>query len=678
MIRPNLPLACVALAASATFSTGAWAQLEAVRVTGTVSKVGSVSLYDARSTSAVSAQQMQDAGVTKLDEALRGEAGVLSQPYGSDNGNDWFKVRGFDAVNYQDGIRQIKDGYYWASTEPWGLEAVELIRGPSSSLYGDASPGGIINSVSKRPTRKPLTQAFVSLASPLGLSAGVDVSRAWQNDADVRYRVVGLVSRRDGSVDRSAMNRFYLAPSLALQLSPQTQLTLLASAQRDSGQRTSGFLPAEGTLVPAAGGTIRPGTNLGEPGYDRLSRDQFSLGYELTHQFSPATTLVQNARVQAQSLFLRSSYAGFGLASDGASVDRGLVFRDGTAYSAIVDTRLLHRWSWGGVKNQSLVGVESQANRIQGLSQDLFSGFGQPISIFSPVYGNYTPIDPALNKRSQDRSGRLGVYAQNQSQWGPWRAALGVRHDWVRTLQRDLSQGSSQSYSQQQTSWSGSLMYLADSGLAPYAQFSQSFQPLLVTGDAGQFYRPVIGQQTELGLKYRFEAGKTALALFDITEKNPLITVGGASQKQGADSRVRGLEWSGDVRLNSALAASASFTWTDAQRDGARAPLIPRQAATLGLDYTVAGGALAGLRLQPSLRYVGASTGSVSVGGQFGTAQVPSYTVIDVAAQYPITSRWTGQLNVSNLANRQYVSACDYFCYYGQERTVSVQANYRF
>jgi outer membrane receptor protein involved in Fe transport len=72
--------------------------------------------------------------------------------YGSDTDADWFKVRGFDAASYLDGNRLFSTGYYVWTPEPFGLESVEVLKGPASILYGEAPPGGVINAISKRPT----------------------------------------------------------------------------------------------------------------------------------------------------------------------------------------------------------------------------------------------------------------------------------------------------------------------------------------------------------------------------------------------------------------------------------------------------------------------------------------------------------------------------------------------
>ncbi|MGL4615419.1 MAG: hypothetical protein ACRCVV_16260, partial [Shewanella sp.] len=57
---------------------------------------------------------------------------------------------------------------------------------------------------------------------------------------------------------------------------------------------------------------------------------------------------------------------------------------------------------------------------------------------------------------------------------------------------------------------------------------------------------------------------------------------------------------------------------------------------------------------------------------------VPSVTLVDLMAGYEITENWQAQLNINNLFDREFVSGCDYWCYYGQSRSAVLSANYRW
>lgn len=152
---PRLPFARHPLARSisalipvtaALFCASAYAQEETtsndtVVVTATALKVDTPLVETPRPVSSVDREELEARNVQQLDETFRYRAGVLSGHYGSDNNTDWLKVRGFDQSTYQDGLRIYREGFYQWLPEPYGLERIEVFKGPSSILYGEAPPG---------------------------------------------------------------------------------------------------------------------------------------------------------------------------------------------------------------------------------------------------------------------------------------------------------------------------------------------------------------------------------------------------------------------------------------------------------------------------------------------------------------------------------------------------------
>lgn len=124
-------------------------EMETITVTAQALKVETPAKETPRSVSIISEDELRVRAPQKLDEALRYTSGVTSQPYGADNDTDWFKVRGFDAATYLNSNRLFRDGYYTWLVEPYGLESVEVVKGPSAILFGESAPGGVVNAVQK-------------------------------------------------------------------------------------------------------------------------------------------------------------------------------------------------------------------------------------------------------------------------------------------------------------------------------------------------------------------------------------------------------------------------------------------------------------------------------------------------------------------------------------------------
>ncbi|MDX5378319.1 MAG: TonB-dependent receptor plug domain-containing protein, partial [Halomonas sp.] len=100
-------------------------------VVGAALKVASPLVETPRPVSLVEREELDTRNVQQLDEAFRYRAGVLAGHYGSDNDTDWLKVRGFNHSTYQDGLRIYREGFYQWLPEPYGLERVEVFKGPS-------------------------------------------------------------------------------------------------------------------------------------------------------------------------------------------------------------------------------------------------------------------------------------------------------------------------------------------------------------------------------------------------------------------------------------------------------------------------------------------------------------------------------------------------------------------
>ena len=57
---------------------------------------------------------------------------------------------------------------------------------------------------------------------------------------------------------------------------------------------------------------------------------------------------------------------------------------------------------------------------------------------------------------------------------------------------------------------------------------------------------------------------------------------------------------------------------------------------------------------------------------------IAAYTLLDLMARYDIDRNWSLQLNVRNLTDKTYISGCDFYCYYGGNRTADLQLRYRW
>lgn len=186
--------------------------IDGVGVTAQALKID-VSLQDTpQSVNIVTREHLDNTVATKIDDSHRYTPGFWNS-FGPDFDTNWITIRGFDSSVLVDGKRQYKDGYFATIVEPFALESIEVVQGPSSALYGNSQPGGVINMVTKKPTKTPLHQVSVSGGSNDYVQGGIDISDKINEDGSHRYRVVAMGSRSDGVLDGVDGWRAYIAPS---------------------------------------------------------------------------------------------------------------------------------------------------------------------------------------------------------------------------------------------------------------------------------------------------------------------------------------------------------------------------------------------------------------------------------------------------------------------------------
>lgn len=652
--------------------------LNALVVSATALKVEAPLVETPRPASVVNEEEIQERNVQSLDETFRYRAGVVSGHYGNDNDTDWLQVRGFDQATYQDGLRIYRTGFYEWMVEPFGLERVELLKGPASILYGEAPPGGVVNAISKRPSDTAQGSLNIQAGTNAHRQLAMDTTGPVGETDNVSYRLVGLHRYQEGDLDFTENERYYLAPSLTWDISEQTSLTLLGSFQKDDAMPTSPFKLPYGTIQDTPYGKVDPSTNYSEPDYETNERTQSSLGYALSHQINDTWRFEQDFRYNEADLLLRSSFILSQSQTNPRKGSRGLFYRDGETQSWTIDNRLVGTWFTERTENTFLIGVDYQDLNKKG--KEAYASFGDPIDLFDPQYGNFTPVDPSSLTLSETDKQQTGYYLQHQLRVDDrWVFLAGARYDQAELENTNLTTGAQEGADNDQASLSGGVMYLASNGISPYLSYTESFEPIASTTGSGELYDPRTGQQTELGVKIAPQGfdGYVTAAVYRIEEENSLgTTLNNGIKAQDAERTTDGFELESVSYLTDQLELTAAYTYSDATvkakaaAEEQRAPLIPRHQASAWLDYSFTDLA-PGLKVGTGARFVGET--------RDGDTEVPSYTVFDLMAQYAFAPKWQAQVNVTNVADREYVASCaSGYCYYGAERSVVGSISYRW
>ncbi|MHA6203969.1 TonB-dependent siderophore receptor [Dyella soli] len=655
--------------------------LATVNVVYSTTKTETPTVEIPQSVSTITPDRMHAYGVQGLDEAVRYLAGAVGGSYGADPRSDWILVRGYDPAKFLDGLA-LPNGDWTADSriETYGLERVEVNKGPSSAMYGQLPPGGMVDMMSKRPSLEAPHEIEATVGSFGQRQLAGDTGGQLDADGKWLWRLVALARNGDSNIKHSQDDRYYFAPSLTWKPSDDTALTVLARYQRSLSDGVAGFLPSQGTLYPNPNGQIPRDVNPGEPGYDHYRKTDESIGYQFTHRFDEVWSIRQDLRVQNVTVDHRS-IGSLGLQDDLRTLNRYNYPLVDQAHVFAVDNQAEAKFAQGDVQHTVLMGVDYLHSR-----NDYKSGFGSapPIDIFDPVYG--APIAPApYTFHTNSLLEQLGAYVQDQVSWGHWGIVASGRQDWVTNHVDDLIAGTHRK--QDDSAFSGRLgiNYTTDIGLVPYVAYSHSFKTTVGQTFDGSPFKPTTGDQYEGGLKYQTPDGRSLItaAVYQLTQKNALTVDPDHlffSLQQG-QTRTRGAELEANVAITDSLGMTAAYAYTDAKVThandatlGKQVALVPKQQASLSADYGVHQGMLAGLGFGGGVRYIGAHYGDAI--NQFRTG---GYVLYDANAHYDLEN-WRFQITAANLFDREYVSACNssIWCYYGYPREITVSARYRW
>lgn len=634
--------------------------------------------------SVVTAPQIADRGALTMQETLRYSAGVASEAYGLDTRQDQPVVRGFSSTQYLDGMRTLFGYSLIPRSEVFTLDRVELLRGPSSVLYGQGSTGGVVNVVSKRPLFEAGGEAAVQIGSYDRKQAQFDFTGPLGTSDALAGRIV-VVARDSGLQTRKIPDdRFVVAPSLTWRATPDTTFTLLGLYQKDQTASSQQFLPVVATLLAPPGRRIDSRSFFGEPGFDKLDTDQTGLTLLTDHQFSDRLKFSSGIRyVEASAAFNEIYLDVYSNPEDPfTDADKRRVGR--SAYSITSDTRTFttdNHLAWdtstGPLSHRLLVGVDYLNYRE---TQRSGSGAVADIDIYAPVYGNFEA--PTLEDMPRLKQSQVGLYLQDQIRYADRVSlVLGVRRD-----RAESRSGSDAKQVDKATTYRAGVIFDLAWGLSPYASYSKSFLPVGGLDFYGRAFRPQKGSQTEAGIKWRPNVGTlVTLAGYKITETNRptndpdnvLNTI------QTGEVESKGVEIEASRAVTDSFYVTASYSHSKARvTKSTFAPEIGVQLSDTPKDLASAWGVktwrlsgAARLRTGLGVRYVG-STLSTGVTGSITT---PDYTLADALVALDWNS-WSLSVNATNLFDKTYYNACRTFgdCFTGNGRNVIATLGYRF
>ncbi|WP_074654447.1 TonB-dependent siderophore receptor [Terriglobus roseus] len=652
------------------------------------SKTNAALIEVPQSISIVNQLEMESRNVITMNEALRYTAGVQADEFGVEPRFDWLKLRGFAAETF--GV--FRDGMRFNSLsgklDPYELESVEVLRGPSSVLYGEVPPGGLINQVTKRPSAERHTEiggqygAYDRRQFQFDTTGPFDHAQVW------RYRLLGLIRNSGTQTAYTPDNRRLIAPSLTYHPGDRTNFTVLGDWQHDRTQ-WSQFLPSQGTLTSNPNGVIPISAFVGEPGFDKVTRDQASFGYTGDHLLQDGWNVHSNYRYQYINFHGQTIYGG---GFDGTSLTNMIRY----AYTLptrnrinTVDNRALRRFHTGDWEQTLLFGYDYQHVAVR--SSQAFQQVAD-INIYHPVYGVTTvpTLSPYVNQDNLLQ--QHGLYVQDQIKYRNHLIfTLGGRQDFARNDTANFLTNTESGHLDQRFTGRVGVSYLTSSGISPYVAYSTSFLPNAgslvynaTTGLSTTPAKPSDSRQIEAGVKVQPATWNSYLtaAFFQINQTNVLVSNAAFQSYQSGEVRSRGVELEAVASLHHGLSLHGSYTFTGTEtlqdqttaNIGKWLPQTPRNQVGMLTDYTVRGGRFAGLGGNFGVRFTGKNAADSA-----NTFFVPDYALMDAGLRFGYRGTLFS-VNATNLTDKRYVATCSgaSYCYYGYARNVIGSAKYTF
>ncbi|MET0376117.1 MAG: TonB-dependent siderophore receptor [Rhizorhabdus sp.] len=644
------------------------------RLVSTATKTDVPIIETPQSISVVTKENLELRNVQRVKEALRFTAGVQVDKYGGDTRYDQIELRGFSATifgEYRDGLRQVSNGALIFRNEAYGLEAVEVLKGPSSVLFGQNAPGGLVNYVSKRPTAQRIAEVQADVGNWNRYQIKADLGGKLDANGDVMARITVL--GRDGETQLSGQSRddrIYIAPAVTFKPFSRTELTVYSQFLKNeaNGQPF--------TYADLAGNFTKVRTY--DPNYDAQSQTQFLIGYRFEQGLGDILTFRQNARYA--DIDLSHLLVGANPAPAGQTVVPRLAFgTEGKLKTRAIDNQLNAQLDQGDLGINLMVGYDySKTNSTTTYSSAFGEEQGIPdLDIVNPVYGAVPIPTPApyLTLARTDKQG--GFYGQAQLKYAGWIVTGGIRRD-------DVSSTESAS-DDKATTYRVGLSKLFDIGLAPYVSYSTSFQLVPGADRFGTPFVPSHGKQIEGGIKYQpksFPGFITATAYR--LKQNNVLTIDPAAAGLGFSVQTgeivaKGVELEASLNPTPGLVAGAAFTYQDVKVTKSTTidldktpPGTPKVITSGFANYTVQDGALTGLGFGGAVRYGGRTYADQ----QELVRNDDDAVYADLFLSYEWDQFRVG-LNVDNLFDTETVTCNFGFCYRVAGRSVLGSLRFR-
>lgn len=628
-----------------------------------------------QSVTVLSQAMLEDRNMMSLDDALRTVPGITLNAGEMKWMGNGPTIRGFAARNdmYIDGIRDL--GFY--NRDPFNLEAIEVLMGPSSMAFGRGSTGGVINQSSKKPIDKQLRRLHFNAGNAGTLRTTADINQPVNDHVRFRINLLAHDSEVPGR-DVVESSRYGIAPSLSMDLGEATSLTLNYLYQ-DSKSIPDYGLPWVGNEPAHVDRDHYYGfdndwmdntANVASAILDHRLNDTFTLNAQLRYADYDRSNRLTEPLIAA----------GTNIDAPPEAIDVQRLIHASNGNEGVLQGQLNLRaeFETGGFSHTLVTGLE--LSRESADTTFFFAGINRflpditapvPITnLANPVGGAFNGAVP-LRLSSDTSSDTVGVFALDTIKLNEqWQVLLGLRWDRFETDYEEWrfseagDQTSTNRYitDDKEASYRAALIYKPMQEGTLYVGWGTSFNPAteaVTQIDSGRGLSapninlgPQKNESVEAGLKWSllnggllldasvFQIEKTGLYVAD--PSNPGFNTANGTQK------VQGFSITTNGSIGEIMQVMAGYTWLDGETrnglTGAAGTMenVPEHSFSFWINWAATG-------------KLGLGTGARYVDQRYwGTKSVPDYWTVDAMAKYSHNDKLSFKLNLTNLTDEYY------------------------
>ncbi|MBU3022292.1 TonB-dependent siderophore receptor [Aestuariibacter sp. A3R04] len=640
----------------------------------------------------ISNETLEITGITGLTDSLELVSGVTRQ---NDFGGLWdmFAIRGFAGDENLPSAYLI-NGFsagrgFSGNRDTSNVAFIEVLKGPTSALYGRGEPGGTVNITTKKPEFEE--SGYVSFTA--GSFAQFRTEGDYTNSLSdkLAFRVNGAFEDSESYRDTVDKRKTVITPSFLYQLSDDTLLSYELEYLKQEADMDRGVVFVEDKPFSYS-------NFYGEPADGPVEIDAIGHQFELQHDFSNNWAFNAGLSVRT-STFEGSVSEPRWYDADNNYVVRQRRYREFDAEDYSGRFEFSGSAELFGLSHNLLIGgdlYEYELDRL--ILRYRHSGAeGDGADAFAIDYDNptYTDVLPEMGPNTDDleeQSGQ-GVYFQDQIDLTDTvKVMFGIRFDHfeqdITNRRTDTKTSISKSYSNPRLG----LVYELSDEARIYSSYSEGARPNSGVNAEGLGHEPEESKSWEVGLKWELNdlgfQGSTAIFT---TEKNNILAsspAGDGTTEAIGEAQSQGVELDMSYSITPDLQLSLSYAYVDAENakeitlwdyyvieEGARLGNVPEHSGSLMLrqfaefgNYTGNGGVV--------IQYVGKQLGDF-LEQDF---DLPSYTLVNLFVNVDLTERLSLNLNINNLLDEEYYqnSYFEAWTMPGSPRAVKASVKYAF